>query len=101
MKTHTTNRLLRAGLLPALALALCSALLFSGCAKEPLGTERTNNSAITVELLFEKDGVKVYRFYDNGRAIYYTDARGCTQWSEYHNTGKSSYTVQRRVETAQ
>lgn len=31
MKTHITNRLLRAGRLPALALALCSALLFSGC----------------------------------------------------------------------
>lgn len=26
-----------------------------------------------VEFLFEKDGIKLYRFYDNGRYHYYTD----------------------------
>lgn len=85
-------------LLATLVLALCLAF-FVGCAKDPVSTASTDNAQIKVELLFEKDGVKVYRFSDAGRYIYYTDARGATQWSEYHSTGKSGYTVQRRVET--
>jgi hypothetical protein len=67
---------------------LCSALLALGaCSKDPISKAGTNNPEITVELLFEKDGVKVYRFTDSGRSIYYTDARGRTDWSV--NQGKN------------
>lgn len=27
------------------------------------------------EFLFEKDGVRVYKFYDNGNAVYFSDSR--------------------------
>lgn len=33
-----------------------------------------------VQFLFECNGVKVYRFYDYGNAIYFTDANGMTYY---------------------
>lgn len=38
----------------------------------------TNNSDVTLEFLFEHDGVKVYRFRDGHTTVYYTDVRGKT-----------------------
>ena len=84
-----------------LCIALLGSVFFSGCAKDPISTERSNNSQIEVELLFEKDGVKVYRFTDNGRYIYYTDARGRTEWTTTHNNGKTSTTRRHGVETVE
>lgn len=56
-------------------------LLFAGCQKSGERKEKTSNEQFKVTLLFEHDGVKVYRFYD-GRDVYYTDARGQTAWTE-------------------
>lgn len=44
----------------------------------------SSNSDVEVELLFEHDGCKVYRFFDGGSAKYYTDCRGQVQWDETH-----------------
>jgi len=33
-----------------------------------------------VQFLFECNGVKVYRFCDNGRDVYFTDANGMTKY---------------------
>ena len=33
-----------------------------------------------VEFLFECNGVKVYRFYDHGCNVYFTDANGMTRY---------------------
>lgn len=83
MNKHTTtqgNR--RSPRLWALALVAGSAFFVTACEKTPVSTSRTDNREISVDLLFEKDGVKVYRFMDGGRAIYYTDARGRTEWTD-------------------
>ena len=93
MKTHHTK--LR-GHVAILAVVLCSAFFVTACEKTPVSTARTDNPEVPVALLFENDGVKVYRFYDRGYAIYYTDARGATAWQQYH--GKTSSPV--RVETS-
>jgi hypothetical protein len=45
-------------------------------------------SGFNVEFLFEKDGVKVYRFRDGGHAHYFTN-RGETMTQQ--SNGKSSY----------
>jgi len=45
------------------AIALIA--LIASC-KEPLSKQQTNNTEYEVNLLFEHDGCKVYRFYDNG-----------------------------------
>jgi hypothetical protein len=94
-KYNHTKNIRRSLKLSVLALAAGSALLFSGCAKDPVSTERTDNAAITVDFLFEKDGVRVYRFYDGCRPIYYTDARGRTEWTDggKHTTDNAVETV--------
>lgn len=56
-------------------------LFLAGCQKSGQSKEKTSNSEFKVTLLFEHDGVKVYRFYD-GRDVYYTDARGQTAWQQ-------------------
>jgi len=47
-------------------------LMMSGCTKEPISSIQTNNKEFVVEFLFEQDGIKVYRFVDNGRTHYFT-----------------------------
>lgn len=79
-----------------LLLAICITFC-AGCLKPALQKAQTSNSNFTVHLLFEHDGVKVYRFYDNGEAIYYTDARGNVNWTV--STGE--HTERKAVPTAQ
>lgn len=82
-------------------LLILSAIALSGCSVKTVSTERTSNVEINIELLFEKDGIKVYRFSDGYRNIYYTDARGTTSWDETHSDGKTTTTTHHRVETVQ
>lgn len=35
-----------------------------------------NNKTYNVEYLFENDGCKVYRFYDNGNYVYFVNCNG-------------------------
>ena len=62
------------------------AFMLAGCKKAPQSEALSSNPEIRVGLLFEHEGVRVYRFYDEGRAIYYTDARGKTEW--HRSNGK-------------
>lgn len=82
-------------------LGLLVSLFLSGCYERPITTTRSDNAAIAVELLFTYDGVKVYRFQDGGRFVYYTDARGRVEWTTSTSTGKSSTVQRHSVETAQ
>jgi hypothetical protein len=54
------------------------------------------NGAFEVEFLFEKEGVRVYRFYDNGRNHYFT-TRGETITTQ--KSGKSHYDETIKEET--
>ena len=72
-----------------LILLLLTTLTLVSCKKEAL--EKTKEENFEVEFLFEKDGCKVYRFYD-GRYIYYSDCRGKIDYSYNQNNGKSSTT---------
>jgi hypothetical protein len=57
-------------LLPVLLLASCYY-------QRPVATENTyNNKDYKVDYLFEHDGCKVYRFYDRGNYIYFTNCNG-------------------------
>ena len=60
-----------------------------GCTNEPMSKERIGkDDGFEVEYLFEKDGVKVYRFWDVGHYHYFTTGgETMTQQQE----GKSSY----------
>lgn len=52
------------------------------------GRKRTYNSRTEqyrVEFLFEIDGIKVYRFWDN-RAVYFTTGTGKCHYKDMHTT---------------
>lgn len=64
-------------------------MALTGCLSEPIFTEKVGkDNKYEVDFLFEKDGVKVYRFFDGGRFHYFT-TNGTTLTQR--NMGKSSY----------
>ena len=68
-----------------LAAAIIAAL--TGCYKDAQSTKIEGNG-VKVELLFEHNGIKMYRFLDGGRYHYFTD-RGETITNE--QSGKNYY----------
>lgn len=70
-------------------LILLAATLLSSCKNESQGTLRTTNSEFKVDFLFEVDGIRVYRFIDCGRYIYFTDKEGDTRYSHQKVVGKT------------
>ena len=61
-------------------IALFGSLLLTACRAEPTEVAQTNNSEIKLELLFEHEGHKMYRFYDGQRAVYWSTAPGRTYY---------------------
>ena len=61
--------------------ALIILVAFSGCFEKPVNMT-TEGNGVQVELLFEKDGIKVYRFMDGGQCHYFTD-RGETVTTQH------------------
>lgn len=59
-------------IIPIIVILLC------GCENKPVASVSTNNNDIHLELLFEHEGYKVYRFHDNGNAHYYVTPQGMT-----------------------
>jgi hypothetical protein len=61
-----------------LPIAIIVFFLASGCATSvPLETkESENNQTYKVDYLFEHEGCKVYRFYDRGNYVYFTNCQG-------------------------
>jgi hypothetical protein len=53
-------------------LVFCTIVLIS-CMNKPHSVEHLGkDDAFKVEYLFEKDGIKMYRFFDGGRFHYFT-----------------------------
>ncbi len=50
---------------------LLAGVLLTGCYKESQSST-TEGNGFQVEFLFEKDGIKMYRFFDGGRQHYFT-----------------------------
>lgn len=62
--------------------------------------DKTSNDSVVVDLIFEHDGIKAYRFWNNGHYVYYTDARGITQWEDTERQGKRTIRIPMQNETA-
>ena len=62
-------------------------LTITSCINDPISSSREGLD-IKVDLLFEKDGIKMYRFFDNGHFHYYTN-RGETISTQ--QSGKTTY----------
>lgn len=70
------------------AITLLAVFFLSSCEKEAKEKVLTNNPSFNLELLFEVDGCKVYRFVDGGRSRYFTTCQGSVSWNE--DDGKRS-----------
>lgn len=72
----------------ALICVLAAMTLLTGCEKASESTVVVGaESDFKVGRLFTVDGCTAYRFYDNGRAIYYTNCKGATDST--YNSGKN------------
>lgn len=85
-----------------LAAVLCAVCL-SGCeqtVKTPTSVNQNTSTNYKVTLLFEVDGIKVYRFYD-GRAVYFTNANGKTSYdyTTTHRVGNHTHSTTHHVES--
>ena len=63
-----------------------------GCGTKSQQSVQSSNSKFDVELLFEVDGCKVYRFEDGMHHRYFTNCKGSTSWTQ--SNGKSSYEME-------
>ena len=66
---------------------LLAGVLLTGCYKDPQSST-TEGNGFQVEFLFEKDGIKVYRFSDGGRHHYFTTTG---ETINTQHAGKSKY----------
>ena len=70
-----------------------SIMMLSGCRVDKGVKEvKTTNTSFDVELLFEVDSCKVYRFRDCGEYRYFTTCQGSLSWSEYQ--GKRNVNIE-------
>lgn len=75
---------------------LLTALLLAACSKEPVAVQRTNNPQINVSLMVEHDGVRVWRFEDGTRTVYFTTPNGDVTEHHTESCGKA---CSRQVQT--
>jgi len=78
-----------------IATVLLAVFIFIGmasCENTAKQQVEVNNSNFNVELLFEVDGVKVYRFKDAGYSRYFTTPSGTVSWDEKH--GKTNVSME-------
>lgn len=66
-------------------------LFMASCVQQNESQSSEVRGDYKVELLFEKDGCKVYRFND-GRTVYYTDCTGRLEYSYQQRNSKTTTT---------
>lgn len=72
-----------------MALAIGALIGFAlGCQSEPVGRFGTNNAEVPVELLFEHDGCKMFRFYDGGGPHYFAKCPSSSNICHTESCGK-------------
>jgi Domain of unknown function (DUF4884) len=78
-----------------IGLILISITLVS-CYGDGIEKEKTNNDDYEVTYLFEKDGIKVYRFYD-GLNFHYFTSRGETITTQDESTRKHHHEYEENI----
>lgn len=76
-----------------LLLLLLGIILLASCAKkDSIRTEVSDFNGVKIELLFEKEGCKMYRFRDGLTFVYWSDCRGKVEYEYTTRNGKSTTT---------
>lgn len=81
------NKVISGGLVVALIGLL---MIGIGCFNSPVSSAPTTNASVPVDLLFEHDGCKVYRFQDGGYSRYYVRCLNTTSTISRRPAGKTS-----------
>jgi|GEM_PF-6692770 len=77
-------------------------LILSACSSDPVKREQSTNSEIKVDVLFDYDGCRAYRFYDDGaKYLVKCGNSGTTSWDTKRLTGKMVYTEHHSIQTAE
>lgn len=71
------------------SFCLIAALGITGCAHDAVSTAATTNIEVKVDLLFEHDGCKMYRFEDEGYYHYWANCESKDSISVMQPAGKS------------
>ncbi|TDQ79569.1 hypothetical protein [Sphingobacterium yanglingense] len=74
-----------------LILLVAILAILAGCKEPAIQTKVTDINGIKLELLFEHDGCKMYRFTDY-HTIYWSDCRGRTEYTHTSKRGNTSTT---------
>lgn len=83
-----------------LLLVLTSSLMLTACGKA--GTPAQTDGAkhdFDVQFLFEADGVKVYRFWDAGEYIYFTNTSGTTSYKTSDKYNERKLSINNKIES--
>lgn len=76
-----------------LAVIVIGLVMFTSCLKDGETVRPKDNiDDFQITYLFEVDGIKVYRFYDGGRSIYFTNKESKVEYTS--SNGKQTYKVQ-------
>lgn len=78
--------------------AILIAIIMVSCYSQKPIVEKSpeNNSTYKVEYLFEHDGCKVYRFYDRGNYVYFSNCIGNVTAITNDSTKHRTYTIANR-----
>jgi hypothetical protein len=64
--------------------------LINSVSDNPEPKETIQNGEYEIELLFEQNGCKMYRFHDNARWVYWSDCQGKTEIKRTESNGKTN-----------
>lgn len=82
-------------LLSSFLLITCFSSCYSG---RPVAKQKPgNNQTYNVDYLFEHDGCKVYRFYDMGNYVYFTNCSGDVTAISTDSVGTRVQTIIKRT----
>lgn len=83
-------------------ISLFFAFALVGCMNEgtpqPISRNKANAGEFNVQLLFEVDSIRVYRFYDQGHYHYFTNKKGVSLNGYSKQVGKHRRTEYEEIE---
>ena len=74
----------------SLLLTFLVVALINSVSDNPEPKETIQNGDYKLELLFEQNGCKMYRFYDGGHWVHWSDCQGKTEREYKKSNGKTS-----------
>lgn len=69
--------------------AIAALLLLGACSKDPIQSTQTDNRDLSVDILANVDGCRIYRFEDAAHYVYFTRCGSSTATQSWYTCGKN------------